>query len=137
MGISRRAPGQRLRRTRREQELNSLEESNPEKYAELIELRRVSPQAYRKELQRLIKKGAIVKGRAFRLNPDDVEALNSDDLPALIEDFTARAESGELDFRRLFGLAQEEKIGRARPDLMALFTKLARAAEEREGRKPI
>ena len=137
MGIARRAPGQRLRRSRREQELEQLADTDPEKYAQLLELRRYNPQEFRKQLTRMIKKGMIAKGRAFRLNPDDVALLDSDDLPALMDLFRARAAAKELDFRRLLGLAQEEKIGRARPDLMALLNALAKQAIEAEGRAPL
>ena len=137
MGVSRRAPGQRLRRSRRNQELEQLAESDPDKYAEMVELRRLSPQQFRKELARLIKRGALVKGRTYRLHPDDIAALDTDDLQGLMRSIQERADAGELDFRRLTGLAQEEKLSRARPDLMALLSKLAKEAVEAEGRAPV
>ncbi len=118
MPVKRRAPGQRLRRSRRRMELEQLERTDPDKYAELVELRRLAPQQFRKELARLIKRGTIVKGRAYRLHPDHLTLLQDSDFPAFRKAIEALIESGEADFRVVAGLHQEERQTRARPDWM-------------------
>jgi len=116
MPVKRRAPGQRLRRSRRRMELEQIERSDPEKYAELVELRRLSPQQFRKELARLIKKGAIVKGRTYRLHADHLALLDGEDFGGFKDAVEALIDTGEADFRVVGGLHQEERQTRARPD---------------------
>ncbi len=119
MPVKRRAPGQRLRRSRRRMELEQIERTDPEKYAELVELRRLSPQQFRKELARLIKKGKIVKGRTFRLHADHLALLEGEDFAAFKDAVEAIIDTGEADFRVVGGLHQEERQTRARPDWVA------------------
>jgi len=116
--LKRRAPGQRLRRTRRRLELEQVRRVDPDKYEELVELRRVNPQGYRKELARLIKKGTIVKGRTFVVHDDHLAVLDSYDISKIKRDVEALIEAGELDFRGVGGLHQAERGHRARPDLV-------------------
>jgi hypothetical protein len=114
--------------------MEQLERTDPAKHAELVELRRVSPQAFRKELARLIKKGVIVKGRTYRLRDEDVDLLGSYDIRAILKAVDEQIEQGEYDFRRVGGLIQEEKMGRARPDLMAALKERFDALLDAEGR---
>lgn len=134
MALRRRSPGQRLRRSRRAMEMEQLERSDPAKHAEMLELRRLSPQAFRKELARLIRKGAIVKGRTFRLHDDDVDLLRGYDLGAIRDAIDAGIESGMYDFRRIAGMMQEEKQHRARPDLLAFLKERYETLLDAEGR---
>jgi hypothetical protein len=116
--VPRRSPGQRRRRTRREEELEQLEKLDPAKHAELLELRRYNPQAYRKALAKLIKRGVISKGRAFEVQDDALSALS------LKEDELCRAldagiERGDYNFRTLAGLLQQERNSLARKEVLA------------------
>ena len=121
MPIRRRSPGQRLRRTRRRLEMEQLERVDPEKYAEMVELRRLSPQLFRKELARLIKKGTIVKGRTYRLHDDHLAVLDSYDIKGIMATVEERIEAGTFDFRSVGALLQAEKGHRARPDLLTFL----------------
>jgi len=134
MPIRRRSPGQRLRRTRRRLEMEQLERTDPDKHAEMVELRRLSPQAFRKELARLIKKGVIVKGRTYRLHDDDLDLLGGYDLRKIKETIEERIASEMYDFRRIGGLMQAEKGGRARPDLLDFLKERFEELMEAEGR---
>jgi len=134
MPIRRRSPGQRLRRTRRRLEMEQLERVDPDKHAELVELRRVSPQAYRKELARLIKKGTIVKGRTYVVHDDHLSILDSYDLRKIKEQVEERIEAGTFDFRAVGALLQAERGHRARPDLMSYFQQRMDELLEAEGR---
>lgn len=135
MSLKRRAPGQRLRRSRRVFEMEQLELRDPEKYAEMVELRRLSPQMFRKELVRLIKKGAIVKGRSYAIAGGDADFLDGDDIDAIMREADARVESGDADFRFMAGLEQQERMGRARPDLIAFFNRRYTELLDADGRR--
>lgn len=117
MPVKRRSPGQRRRRTRREDELRQVAELYPDRVPELEELRKYNPQAFRKELLKLIRKGRILRGRGFEV-PDSVLALLDLDLSDLRREVEAGLASEDLDFRALAGLLQEEKTRRARPDVL-------------------
>ena len=134
MPVKRRAPGQRLRRTRRVFEMEQLERTDPDKHAELVELRRLSPQLFRKELARLIKRGAIVKGRTYVLEESDRALLQSDDLDAIQRAVEAAIEEGTYGFRQLAGLKQEERMNGARPDLMDYLERRYNELLDAEGR---
>ena len=135
MPVKRRAPGQRLRRSRRRMELEQVQRLDPEKYEELVELRRVSPQLFRKELARMIKKGVIVKGRTFVLHEDDLQVLELPDLPSIRACIESRIEEGRYDFRRVGGLVQQERQTRARPDLMTYLQDTYQRLMDEAGRQ--
>ncbi len=134
MPVKRRAPGQRLRRSRRQAELEQLERRDPDKYAELIELRRLSPQQFRKQLTLLIKKGSIVQGRTYPVNPEHLELLDGADLESFQANIDRLIADGEVDFRVMAGLNQEERQSRARPDWMQFLKKRYDELMEAEGR---
>ncbi len=127
MPLKRRSPGQRRRRMRRDDELAQVEALYPDQYAELVELRKYNPQAYRKALIKLTRKGKIARGRGFEV-PADVLALLELDLDALKE------AAAELGFRELAGLVEEEKGGRARPDVLEWLRQRYEAVLDEENR---
>lgn len=113
----RRAPGQRRRRTRREDELARIEAEDPAKHAELLELRRYNPQAYRKELRKLVRKGVIGRGRGYEVDPETLALLASESGP-LLRSLQALADADALGFRAVGGLIEEEAGGAARPEVL-------------------
>lgn len=118
--IKRRAPGQRLRRQRRNQEIEQLRESDPVAYDELVYLRSTAPQAFKKRLSKLIKNGTIKKGRGLQLHPDEL-ALLEGETAAVVE---AIAEAS-LREKAIAGLLVEEDIWQKRPEVLrALRDKL-------------
>lgn len=116
--IPRRSPGQRRRRTRRQDELDQLEAIDPAKHAELLELRRYNPQSFRKELQKLIKRGVISKGRAFEVPDEALSALSLKE-EELFRQLDAGIEGGDYSFRTLGGLLQAERTGLGRKEVIA------------------
>ena len=133
MAVKRRTPGQRRRRSRREDELRQVSELYPERVDDLLELRRYNPQAYRKELVRLVKLGRIMRGRGV-LAADEILALLDSDLPALQRAVEAGLEAGDHDFRTLMALRQEEKGARARPDFLGWLQTRLQALLDAENR---
>lgn len=125
----RRAPGQRRRRLRRVDELAQVEEVDPARHAELLELRRYNPQAFRKELRKLIRKGVIGRGRGYEVDDETLALLGRDEAEARAG---LEALGDALGFRALAGLVEEEAAGLARPALLAWLRERldARLAEE-------
>lgn len=115
--IPRRSPGQRRRRTRRGDELAQLEATDPLKHQELLELRHYNPQAYRKELMKLVRKGVIQRGRAFEI-PDELQGVLSLPISEILTTLDAGIERGDYNFRALGGLLQAEKSSLRRPEVI-------------------
>jgi hypothetical protein len=57
--VARRRKGSRRRRSRRAEELDWVETHKPALHEELLALRHVNPQGYRKRLRRLVRDGTI------------------------------------------------------------------------------
>lgn len=131
--IPRRSPGQRRRRTRRGEELDQIESIDPAKHAELLELRRYNPQAFRKELMRLTRKGVIRKGRAFEV-PEDLLSTLSLPVPEILEAIEAGLERGDYSFRAIGGLLEAERSGAGREALVEALGKLLEGLLSSESR---
>jgi hypothetical protein len=134
MTVKRRSPGQRLRRSRREDELSQIEARDPARAEALRELRRVSPQAFRKELLKAIRKGEIVRGRAYAMNPDELVLLDQG-LPGLQDAVEERLGDGRFTFRQVAGLLEEERASRARPRVMDWLKATLDEVLDAEGRQ--
>ena len=111
--IGRRAPGQRRRRSRREDELAQVEAADPAKHAELLELRRHNPQAYRKELRRLVQRGVVRRGRGFEVDADSL-ALLGGSVKKVTAALQEEIDAGRVGFRTVAGLLEAERAGGAR-----------------------
>jgi hypothetical protein len=131
--IPRRSPGQRRRRTRREEELEQLLAKDPAKHAELLELRRYNPQSFRKELTKLIRKGVISRGRAFELPSDVLDALTLEEKD-LQESVEAGITQGDYSFRTLAGLLEAERAGKRREGVLGWLERRYAELLAQEGR---
>ncbi|MEZ4238661.1 MAG: hypothetical protein R3F59_21415 [Myxococcota bacterium] len=116
--IERRTPGQRRRRSRREDELAQVEALDPEQAEALRALRGSNPQAYRKALRKLIRAGTIHRGRGFDMAQDVLALLEPDKARAAIDGLAKALEAGSLGFRELAGLREAERMGAARGDVL-------------------
>jgi hypothetical protein len=135
--IERRAPGQRRRRSRREDELAQVEALDPDRAAELVELRRYNPQAFRKELLRMIRAGTIQRGRGFQVHGDQLALLGPDDAAAVVDSLARAMDSGELGFRELAGLREAERGGRGREEVLRWLEQRYEEQLERDNRSPV
>lgn len=134
--ISRRAPGQRRRRTRREEELAQVEASDPAKHAELLELRKVNPQAYRKELGRLVNRGVIARGRGFEVPEEALSLLAAGSAKKVVAAIRSALEGG-LGFRAVAGLLEAERAGAARASVVACLEQAWTDVLAAENRSPV
>jgi hypothetical protein len=109
--------GNRRTRSRRADEAEALAALDPGRAAELEELRRYNPQAYRKELRRLVRDGVIPSGRGWDISQSALEVLQLDDdaVRAAVE---RSLDSGDFTWRTLAGLAEAEANGAAREALV-------------------
>lgn len=105
-------------RRSREEELFDLAAVDPEAHERLCALKRSHPQAYRKELARLVRQGVVRPGRRM---PASHEILACLDRPlAQAYDALVRfADEGELTERIVEALLQQEQRERARPEMLA------------------
>lgn len=135
MTVKRRSPGQRRRRSRRDEELAQVASVDPAKHAELLELRRYNPQAYRKELARLIRAGTIERGRGFEVPSELLASIDpSADAKAVVTALDAAAEAGDLGFRTTAGLLQAERAGADRASVVSFLERRYDALLETENR---
>jgi hypothetical protein len=131
--IPRRSPGQRRRRTRREEELEQLLDKDPARHAELLELRRYNPQSFRKELMKLIRKGVISRGRSFDMPGDVLDTLSLEEAD-LQKQLDAGLEEGDYSFRTLAGLLEAERAGQRRPGVLRWLEQRYAELLAKEGR---
>jgi hypothetical protein len=109
--------GNRRTRSRRAEEAEALAALDPARAAELEELRRYNPQAYRKELRRLVRDGVIPSGRGWDISRAALEVLQLDEdaVRASVERSLA---SGDFTWRTLAGLAEAESSAQGREALV-------------------
>ena len=104
-------------RRSRDEELFALAAVDPEAHERLLVLRRTHPQAFRRELARLVRQEVIPAGRRGRA-PQEMLDWVRQPLALALADVEAADAAGELTVGIAAALLEEERQNRARPALM-------------------